>query len=148
MGKKRKIFIGISMTLFALGFALYALIHFINSSEINILDSKPEMQLIAEDFITYFKLHKNDNDSPYLEKVIGVEGTIREINNLNNRHTILLKGGEDESSSIICDMQTNQIQNIKKLKLGDTILLKGIYKGFLKDAILLNCVLTNKETND
>ena len=38
-------------------------------------------------------------------------------------------------------MRTEQAEMVRKLKEGDKIKLKGVFKGFLMDAIMLNCVL-------
>ncbi len=107
---------------------------------VNILEAKPELHMKAETLISRFK---NENEI-FLkaEKIVEIEGTVKEINRLNDRITIILEGGADESACIICDMQTNQTTGLKKIKPKDTIRLKGVFKGFLKDAIFLNCVIS------
>lgn len=79
------------------------------------------------------------------EPVISVNGIIHEINNVNNRHTILLKGNTEGETYVICDMNINQINTTKDLKSGDSIQVKGILKGILKDVIMLNCVVIKTE---
>ncbi|MEB8345857.1 hypothetical protein OO010_07355 [Flavobacteriaceae bacterium KMM 6898] len=145
---KTKIAISILLILFLAGFTLYSFLNLVNAPDVDTLDLEPEVQLRAEELISYFKLQKRDDDSYYLEKVVGIKGVLNDVNNINNRYTLILDGGRDEPSSIICDMQANQSENVKKLKPGDTIFLKGVLKGFLKDVILLNCVMTNKELYD
>ncbi|WP_370449472.1 hypothetical protein [Aquimarina sp. BL5] len=51
--------------------------------------------------------------------------------------------GDNKYSGVLCDMQSDQTVGIRKLKKGQKIMLKGVCKGFLKDAILLNCMLIN-----
>ncbi len=75
------------------------------------------------------------------EPVIAVKGTVHEINNVNDRYTILLKGNAVGETYVICDMNTNQINTTKAVKSGDSILVKGLLKGILKDVIMLNCVV-------
>ena len=38
-------------------------------------------------------------------------------------------------------MKQDQNKNISQFKKGDYVQIKGVYKGSLMDAILLNCVL-------
>ena len=106
------------------------------SSEIPVhkLDAKTVIDLIQE----------GDENVMKAEQVVQIEGVINEINYLNNRVTILLGSGKKDSAQVICDMQKNQTAKISKLKLKDTIKLKGIYKGSLADAIFLNCVISQE----
>ncbi|RKM87649.1 hypothetical protein D7036_24990, partial [Aquimarina sp. BL5] len=57
-------------------------------------------------------------------------------------NTVILYG-DNKYSGVLCDMQSDQTVGIRKLKKGQKIMLKGVCKGFLKDAILLNCMLIN-----
>ncbi|WP_394350956.1 OB-fold protein [Poritiphilus flavus] len=113
---------------------------------IDIMEAKPEVYLNAETLISHFK--NKDENFLEAEKIVSIEGTIKEINSLNNRMTILLEGGVDESACVICDMQTDQTKGLKKFKPKDTIRLKGVFKGFLKDAIFLNCVISQRKINE
>lgn len=80
------------------------------------------------------------------ESVVGVEGIIEDINFLNDRKTIILRGKENTDVLLICDMQENQATLLKSLEIGELIKIKGILKGSLKDIILLNCMINNKAT--
>lgn len=79
------------------------------------------------------------------EQVVEIQGVIRGINYDNNRATILLGTGDDPSSYVICDMQNSQKEKMAKLNIKDTIKLKGVFKGFLEDAIFLNCIISNRK---
>jgi len=39
-------------------------------------------------------------------------------------------------------------QDVASLVIGEKIIVKGVFKGVLKDAILLNCILIGKETHE
>lgn len=73
-----------------------------------------------------------------IEQVILIEGIVEDINGLNQRNTVILKG-EDTKRFVICDMQKSE--NLALLNVGDTVTIKGILKGTLKDVILLNCII-------
>ncbi|ULC59877.1 OB-fold putative lipoprotein [Flaviramulus sp. BrNp1-15] len=97
----------------------------------------------------YFKVDElikkefNTNKTNFIEHVILVEGIVKDINYLNNRYTIILRGKANVNTLVICDMQENQKELLKRQELGKTIRVKGILKGSLKDIILLNCIIIN-----
>lgn len=98
--------------------------------------------MTAENLISYVTADNEPYLTSLVDKVIAVEGVIKEINYVNQRHTILLRGGQEDLALVICDMQTDQAKKTGFLKQGDTVVLKGVFKGFLQDAVFLNCVLT------
>ncbi len=103
---------------------------------------QPVVTISAKDLISHLNTDKERYSSLYVDNVIAIEGIINEINQINNRHTILLKGDNEDLSLIICDMQTDQTKKTATLKKGDTVLLKGVFKGYLRDAVFLNCVIS------
>jgi len=84
--------------------------------------------------------YKQENLNNFIEKAIEIEGEIKEITYKNNKYSLILKGNENRTY-IICEMQTDQSNQVLKLKSGENIKLKGILKGFLMDIILLNCII-------
>lgn len=76
----------------------------------------------------------------YIEKAINVKGTLTNIKKHDEKYilTITSKNGKIAS---ICNMQADQIDKINKLEIGEDITIKGIYKGYLIDMILLNCII-------
>jgi len=110
------------------------------TKQIDITNTSPAYTLDAN---ALTKLITNKTDTMlHPEAVIEIEGAIKEINYLNDRTNILLNLDTDQNTMIICDMQGNQDTKIQSLKVQDTVKLKGIYKGILKDVILLNCVIS------
>jgi hypothetical protein len=55
--------------------------------------------------------------------------------------------GDDIGIFVLCQMQEDQNQDLVLLEEGDHVRVKGILKGFLKDAIMLNCIII-KESNE
>jgi len=138
--KQHKIIVGLVL----ITLMIVSVMYWIHSMKLNVVKTEPKFYVNAENLIHDFTLGKGMADSAIVESVISVEGTIKEINTLNNRRTIFLKGNSGEAASVLCDMQTNQSNRIQQLTSGDTIHLKGVFKGFLKDVILLDCVITTK----
>ncbi|MEM0932946.1 MAG: hypothetical protein AAGJ12_10790 [Bacteroidota bacterium] len=112
----------------------------------NNLTTKTEVRVKSQDLLTSFISDEALANATYVEKTIEVEGVVKEVTFLNNRYTVILQGS-GEYMCIICDMKNDQTQVVQKLAKGDSVILKGICKGFLMDAILLNCVLLS-QTNE
>lgn len=93
-----------------------------------------ELEKIA---LTSESFNKFDN---YIEKAINVKGFLTKINKQNEKYILTISSKNGKISSI-CNMQANQVEKIKALKVGDEITIKGIYKGYLIDMILLNCII-------
>ncbi len=97
---------------------------------------------LVEKMNTSDSLQLND----YIEKAIEVQGPIKEITYKDGKVTILLDG-DISNKLIICEMQSNQYRSMDTLNIGDIVNIKGVFKGVLLDAILLNCILIDKNTN-
>lgn len=98
----------------------------------------------TEASLSSIQLMSSSEDSTiyqYLDKAIEIESVIKEISIKDGVYTLLLNGNYKDTF-IICEMQKNQNLIVKKLNTGDRVVIKGVFKGFLKDAVLLNCVIT------
>lgn len=114
-----------------------------NSSTKDITKLETELYLSSDNLVRSFRSNEVFANSIYVEKIIEVEGNIKEIVHLNKRYTVVLQG-KDEFSYILCDMLPEKADMIENLKPGQTIFLKGICKGYLKDVIMLNCIVVNQ----
>lgn len=110
------------------------------------VETATDVRIKSEELLDSFVSDRDLANKIYVEKTIEVEGVVKEITFFNNRYTVILQGG-GEYMCIMCDMKENQYEQIKTLSVGHSVVLKGICKGFLMDAILLNCVLVN-QTNE
>lgn len=145
MNNKSKIALFFISILLLLGFYIY--ISTDDYAYENLNEVKAGVSISSEDLVSLFTENEKLANSKYRGKVIEVEGVIKEISFLNDRNTVLLHS-KTRGSSVLCDMQANQIEAVKKLRKGQQVKLKGICKGFLKDAIVLHCILTNTQTNE
>tara|TARA_R110001632_G_scaffold43376_6_gene110025 strand:- start:25149 stop:25577 length:429 start_codon:yes stop_codon:yes gene_type:complete len=94
----------------------------------------------SEVLVANFMTDEKQADEIYTGKVIEITGTVKEVSFLNNRNTLILQG-KDKNSGVICDMNANQIDAVHKIFIGDKITVKGICKGYLKDVVMLNCII-------
>ena len=132
------------LVLFAVTFLLASLLWlflwFNRQPEMNSDQRKTDFKVSSTELIASFRINEAEANARFVEKTIEVEGVVKEITFFNDRYTVLLQG-EDNLSCIMCDMQEDQAKHLDLIKKGDRIVLKGICKGFLMDAILLNCII-------
>lgn len=76
----------------------------------------------------------------YIEKAIEVQGVLHKTTKRNGTYTLMLQGS-DMDIYVLCEMEKDQNNILKNLQEGDEVKVKGILKGFLKDAIMLNCII-------
>lgn len=114
----------------------------------NIVTAETTKNLRVEELIKLFQDNEDEANLNYVDKVIEVEGTIKDISTINDRYTILLKSELFTKHFIMCDMSPSSVKGINKLIIGDTITLKGICKGYLLDVIMLNCIPINEKSKN
>lgn len=130
----------IILIVFALAYSIYLY----NKPHINIEKAPTELKIEASDLIASFIHNEKKANSDFVEKVIEIEGIIKEVRNKDNTNTIYLETMID-SSHVICEMQKNQDLLVSSLKQNEKVKIKGICKGYLQDAIVLNCILVANE---
>ncbi|MFD2562375.1 OB-fold protein [Aquimarina rubra] len=144
--KKKSVIIFFLFCLLFIG-SVFVYFKFYNETLIDIDKVSTEIKISSERLTASFITNEKNADLIYKGKIIEVEGVIKEVSFLNNRNTVILYGN-NKYSGVLCDLQSNQTMEIKNLTKGDKVVLKGVCKGFLKDAILLNCMLINQQSNE
>ena len=143
MRNSRKISFVVGISTAAIVMAVFFLLktmYFDRSDVVHMASKTPDHKIAAAGVMELIDL---EGELPFAaESIVEIQGVIKEINYQNDRITILLEGNAEKSTHVICDIQQNQREAIRNLSPKDTIRLKGVYKGFLKDAIFLNCVLS------
>lgn len=111
-------------------------------------------------YMTYNKPHKSVNDvdfsmdatllvaefeqdeaaanTKYLDKVVEVKGTVKEVMKSDSSITLLL-GEADAMSSVSCSLSAGAAKDAGDVKAGDEVTIRGICSGMLLDVALANC---------
>lgn len=110
------------------------------NSEKSIANQTAIATLNSDELVNSFTLDEKKSNALYEGKIIEVTGKIKEISFINQRITVILTSN-NKTFGVICDMNPNQKEKIKKLSINQKITVKGICKGFLKDVILLDCFI-------
>ncbi|MFY0603417.1 MAG: hypothetical protein JXQ93_05675 [Flavobacteriaceae bacterium] len=146
MNKKRNTFL-IVISVILITFCIYIDSKLTSETFIDINTVSTELSITSDKLVrTYVKNEERANEM-FSGKIVEIKGIVKEVSFLNNRNTVILYG-EDDAYGVICDFGTNQIKEIQKLSKNDHIKIKGICKGFLKDVIVLNCLLMNTTLNE
>lgn len=109
--------------------------------------TKPKISVKSTTLMQAYFSDEKKADKLYTDEVIEVVGSIKEISFLNEKTTIFLNS-DFNNASFICELNDVEKEKLKTLKKNDTIKIKGICKGFLKDIVLLNCFLDTIKTNE
>lgn len=118
-----------------------------NHPEVNINKMSTDIISTAKLLTQAFTANEILANKKYVNKVIETKGIVKQITFINHRNTIILYGNTNDTN-IICDLDKNQLEEIKKLMPDQEIKIKGICKGFIKDVVLLNCILINTQAHE
>lgn len=109
----------------------------------NVKNSNAVFFISAKDLVKQFNNNEQKSNLKYNNKIITIYGTVEKVSFLNNRKTIILTG--NSKTSIICDLDDNELIQLNTLKKNQQLYIKGICKGYLKDVILLNSFIDTKD---
>ena len=112
---------------------------FINrTQDTRLIDTKA--RFTTNEIISFLDEEDDTSLDSYIEKAIEIKGVLKETNLKRGKYTLLL-AGKSNQRLILCEMQDDQQSKIQQLKKDSTVVVKGIFKGVLLDAILLNCII-------
>ncbi len=145
MPKKIKLLVFVTL----LGVALLFGWGLLGTKKTNVMNTSAEVEITAQNLLSVF----NDGNQKLMnglktEQIVEVTGLVKETNLMNGRITVLLKGNNDSPPYIICDMMPHQKKTVSQFKPNDSVKIKGIFKGYLKDAVFLDCIVTFSQAND
>ncbi|MDT7832937.1 hypothetical protein RQM59_11135 [Flavobacteriaceae bacterium S356] len=146
MSKKRNIVLLVLSALLIV-FCIYLNSKLTAETYIDIENVSTELNITSNKLVANFMDNEERADSMFSGKIVEITGRVKEVTFLNNRNTVILYG-QNTASGIICDFDTNQLEEIKNLSKNQKITIKGVCKGFLKDVVILNCLLMNTNLNE
>ncbi|MBE7172147.1 MAG: hypothetical protein INR73_16285 [Williamsia sp.] len=115
-----------------------------NRKPADLNDVQAEASVQASALVALYEKDEEKANKLYLGKAIDVSGTIAEINNQKDTSVNVLLGGKDDMHRVSCLLNPNQLDEIKKVKAGDPISLRGICTGYLMDVELNRCVIVKQ----
>ena len=104
---------------------------------------KPDFIITAVDLQKEFESDETTANSRYVKKILEVSGTIETVKTAEDKSTnVALKTGS-VLGSVICTFQSDP--ETSKLRVGDSIAIRGECSGYLTDVLLNNCSVIEKK---
>lgn len=76
----------------------------------------------------------------FIEKTMELQGVVTDVNTKNGKYIVRLKQAGN-ATTLLCEFKPGNEQVYSQITLGDTLQVRGVYKGKLADAIFQNCVI-------
>ena len=76
----------------------------------------------------------------FIEKTMELRGTVTSVNTKNGKYIVRLEQ-EGNATTLLCEFKPGNEQVYRQIALGDTLHVRGVYKGKLVDAIFQNCII-------
>jgi len=115
----------------------------VNRQQPNTQSFSTKAQLTPNEFISLFDIDNTNQAKEYIDEAIEIKGVLEKITFRDNKYTLFINS-DQKGKYIMCEMQTDQITAIEDIKKDEIVTVKGIFKGVLLDAILLNCIIINE----
>lgn len=128
------------ITAIVLSFFVYS---YVNREQPNTQSFSTKAQLTPNEFISLFNNDNSNLAQQYIDEAIEIRGVLDKVTFRDNKYTLFINSDE-EGRFILCEMQTDQKELIQDIQKNDVVTVKGIFKGVLLDAILLNCIIINE----
>ena len=104
---------------------------------------KADFQIDAVDFVREFEAAESLATTQYSDKVINVRGFVSSMEVTDTSGTVFLNGGSSQSS-VMCQFDQNTIRDIKQLRNGELVTIKGVCSGYLMDVVMVRCIAIEK----
>ncbi len=113
-----------------------------NKPHRNIAAAKEDFVISADSFYKAYSLNETASNAKYLEKVIAVEGKVEELQLENAEEpTVAISAGAD-GATIRCGFKKELLNEVKGLKTGTTIKIKGRCDGMdMFGVVMTQCSL-------
>lgn len=106
----------------------------------SVKNADASFSLTVAELVNAFTDNETKANAMYLDKILEVKGTLKEII-VSDSSLVLLLGDTTLHTGISCYLLKDQKDLYRTLKKGDTLRVKGICNGMLFDVVLDKCIL-------
>ena len=136
MKRKKIILYSLLGVLLLAGAAAWYIYREYNRGHKDTADLRPDFRMEAPALVAAFNADEKSSGSKYWDKVITVEGMVKEISkDEQGRYTIVL-GDTASNSSVRCSIDSMHISDIQHLVPLSRVHIKGICSGYNADELL------------
>lgn len=101
------------------------------------VEDKKSITVDAEKLANAFTGNEQQANALYLNQVLDVQGTVAEVSQNQDGHTVITFGVSDPLSGVQCTMRDRQV----KAEPGQTITIKGFCNGYTVVVLLSDCII-------
>ena len=134
---KKLIGIGLLLALLGVGVGYFMY----NKPHQNMEKAEADMTLESTTLFSAFESNEAEANEKYLDKIIKISGTVKEVNTDEEGNISLTLESGNELFGVICQMDNLTKQEKTDFKIGEPVTLKGICTGMLMDVVLVRCVV-------
>lgn len=109
---------------------------------------KPDFSVPATTLVKEFETNEQEANKKYWDKVIRVEGTVKELLKDDRGFFSITLGDTSSMSSVRCSIDSLHTQGTGSVRRGDNIAVKGICSGFNADELLGSDVILVRSVID
>lgn len=106
-------------------------------SQSSVQDKKADISIGSAEIINHFYTNEDSANTLYLNKVILVSGVVESVSEKEQETTVYLKSANDPVG-ILCSFNKASF-DIKPVKVGEIVTIKGVCTGYLMDVVLNKC---------
>ena len=107
-----------------------------NRKQTNMATTKADLAIKAVDLINAFEKDEAVSNGQYLDKIVEVEGNLKESSTDDKGFYTLALGDEASMSSVRCSVDSLFTKDAASLSKGQTVKIKGVCSGFTADELL------------
>ncbi len=107
-----------------------------NRKEPGTLSLKPDFTLSAIELFNAFSQNEKEANLRYLDKVIEVNGSLKQWDVSEEGALTIVLGVSDKMSSVRCNMDSTQVAGMVKIPEGTSVMVKGICTGYTADELI------------
>jgi hypothetical protein len=115
-----------------------------NRKNKDLANVKADIGLKTRELISAFEKDEKLANEKFLDKVIAVEGNVKEVTRDEKGYFTVVLGEEDNMSSVRCSMDSVHQRDASAIAEGTNITMKGICTGFNADELLGSDVILNR----
>jgi len=123
--------------------ALFMFIKIYNKPHTDVNTSVSDYTVTIENIANDFNQNEEQANQKYLDKIIQIEGIIKNVDILDGHGTITLTDSKDPTKTVVCNMAVSENMKMITLQQGQKITIKGICTGYLMDVMLVKTVIVN-----
>ena len=136
MSKQNKIIRGVVVVLFIAVLGGWYAYREYNRPLENMANATPQVSIKAVELIAEYEKDETASGQRFTDKVIEVEGTLKEATADDKGFYTLSLGDEASMSSVRCSVDSAFTSAAAQLNKGETIKIKGVCSGFTTDELL------------